>query len=548
MLKPLCVSPRNFLAASLLSSLLMLGASAADAGFLPTPEELDTMARAAAAKVANVNADPGDTLKTRNDTIFNATLEALKKAGFDEVGNSLPLPPMGRPAEEVELKAVAWEDVANLRLLGHANMPLKLLMVLTGNFRQDTRDEVRQVLDVVKQINEEAGMPPHNERLKLQLIISSESDFHSIDLSAEELREHVEINRYFQSKDVWMQDWGEIGAVLVDGADKERQVVFDSNRGRGLEGLPESLARQWNGHFIDGPPGHGAGNYGGNIEVTPDDYLVIGDSSSGAIRKMFADMGYQDRTCVLATKWLLVGHVDEYISFLPTPDTPLGYTILKADPKQAMDLIKATPSETFGFSLGSMMNSAFRKSTHYPEMLSMDKRGFQAAFDRVGAIHSGLHGTKMDLGGIDSDTLLAMNHEASQIIEAEVARLVAFLQSKHGADTPVPVVSVPTLFHKSRGRFAALTPGVANMVVLKDHLIIPDPLLPEFQGSLRQSLPALGYKPHLIPNLTYHIGVGQLHCGTNTFRHPNKYVHPRFAEIAARRVKAAKRRAKFRAQ
>lgn len=538
--------PRRFMLASLLSSLVALGATPAQADLmLPDGTSIPEVHVSEGFEEPT----PGDVMRTRNEQVFADTIQALKDKGFQEVGNQLPVPAkIGVDEHDVELKNVAWDKVTNLRLLGHANEPLKLLMVLTDGFRQDTRDEVQQVVRIIKEINQAAGMPPHRERLKLHLILSSPKELNTLDLSAEDAQEFVEVNKYFASGDVWMQDWGEIGAVMVEGATKERTVVFDSNRGRGLAELPERLARNWNGHYIKGPPGRGAGNYGGNIEVTPDDFLVIGNTSTPEIRAMFAQMGYQDRMKVLRTDWLLVGHVDEYISFLPAPETRLGYKIVKADPIRAMELIQKTAPPSFASSLRGMIESAFKMASSFPEMLALDRRGFLGNYERVGAIHAGLHNVKMDLGGIDSDELLAMQQEAGSIIEEQVGLLVAFLREQHGEDMEIPVVSVPTLFHKSRGQYAALTPGVANMVVLRKHLIIPDPLVPEFQADLKKTLPAAGFVPKLVPNLTYHIGVGQLHCGTNTFRHPNRYVHPRYRQAAEARMRSVMRQAKFKKQ
>ena len=539
------IQPRQFLLASLMSSLVALGASPAWADLvLPDGTSIPEV------HVSEGFEDPtpGDVVRTRNEKVFADTIQALKDKGFSEVGNQLPPPQIDQGEHHVELKKVAWDKVTNLRLLGHANEPLKLLMVLTDGFRQDTRDEVQQVIGIIKEINQAAGMPPHRERLKLHLILSSPSELNKLDLSEEDYREHVEVNKYFSSGDVWMQDWGEIGAVMVEGASKERTVLFDSNRGRGLAELPERLARNWNGHYIKGPPGRGAGNYGGNIEVTPDDYLVIGNTSTPKIQEMFRQMGYQDRMTVLRTDWLLVGHVDEYISFLPDPSTRLGYKLVKADPLKAMDLMKKTAPRDFSSSLQGMIESAFKMASSFPEMLALDRRGFLGNYERVGAIHAGLHNVQMDLGGIDSDQLIALQQEAASIIDAQIDQLVGFLREKHGEDMEVPVISVPTLFHKSRGKFAALTPGVANMVVLRKHLIIPDPLVPEFQADLQKSLPAAGFQPRLVPNLTYHIGVGQLHCGTNTFRHPNRYVHPRYRQAAESRFRQVMRQAQFKKQ
>lgn len=495
---------------------------------------------------AQAQENPGDQLQALYLKQLDAAVGEVKARGIREgVGNQLPLPPMG-VRREVALKQVLPADVVQLRLLGHANAPLKLLMVLTGMVGRDTRDEVRAVLDVVEEVNRAAGMPSHRERLKLHLILGEPEDMHSIPMTAEELREHVEVDPYFATTDVWMQDWGEVGAALVRGADKERQVVLDLNRGRGLKELPERLARAWNGHYLKGPPGKGSGNYGGNVEVTPDDTLVIGDSSTEDLRSLLASLGYQGRTAVLGTRWLEVGHVDEFLSFLPMPETPLGYGVVVASPELGMKLLQQTAPRAFGASLKHMVHAAFRRADDYPRMLATDGTGFDQLAGSVAALHSALHGIPVDLGGVTGDELVAWNHQAAAHIQAGLEVLIQHLKGRYGASLEVPVIPVPALFKRSGNTYSALVPGVANMVVLRSHLLIPDPLLPEFQQELRRTLPAIGYQPRLIPNLTYHLKTGQLHCGTNTFRHPNRYVHPRYAQEAAARQSQARRTERFR--
>ena len=61
-------------------------------------------------------------------------------------------------------------------------------------------------------------------------------------------------------------------------------------------------------------------------------------------------------------------------------------------------------------------------------------------------------------------------------------------------------------------------------------------------------LPTAEQRVHMRANIVADVdGLGvQLHCGTNTFRHPNKYVHPRYKAAADARLKQVRRAAKFR--
>ena len=427
------------------------------------------------------------------------------------------------PRQQVEIKEVTTETIRSLRLLGHANVPIKILMVCSDS----TKDEVQGMFEVIKTINESANLPKE-EKLKLQIIAGNRDALRGLQISDEDFKNYCEICPYFQTRDIWMQDWGEIAAVNVEGASKERMVVLDTRRGRGLAELPSILAKQWNGHYVkpkseDGP----CGNYGGNIEVTPDDVLVIGDTSTQKLRDFFAQVGYQDRMAVLETSWLTVGHVDEYLSTLCTPDSELGYTIVKADPRLAMEQLKSLPKDQLKGRLQGMVDSFYK---YY----SMNAGGYRSENDKVrnvfkimGHLYEYLNGAKNEWTD-DSEAFAKFNETCAQIIDRNVEALKAKLRQVNG-DMEINVISFPTLFEKMYGgKACAILPGVVNMVVLRDHLVIPDPLLKEYREYIDAQTANLGYKAHFVPNGSYHFLQGQLHCGSNTFRHPNRYVHPRY--------------------
>jgi len=435
-----------------------------------------------------------------------------------------------RPRKQVELQTVSVDTVERLRLLGHANLPLKILMVCDFS----TRDEVQGMIRAVKDINDAEGLPPA-DRLRLQLIASDAEVLKGLTVSAEDFAANCEVCPYFRTEDIWMQDWGEIASVLVRGADKERTVVVDTHRGRGLSELPAILARQWSGHYVSPDSEEGpAGNYGGNIEVAPDGTLVIGDTSTERLREFFAQVGYRDRTCVLETEWLNVGHVDEYLSTLPTPDSPLGFTIVKASPRLALELLAAVPAAEMPGRLRAMSNVYYRHCA-IAETGSIQHENIlvETVVRYLGHLHEHLNGQD-SVWTSNIPDFIAYNERCGAIIDRNIETLVQRLRERHG-DVPVDVVAFPTLFDNEYGavdaptRALAMLPGVVNGVVLYDHMLVPDPLFKEYRDYIARTLDGLGYRAHFVPNGSYHFSHGQLHCGTNVFRHPNRYVHPRYA-------------------
>lgn len=436
------------------------------------------------------------------------------------------------------VQQVALDEVESFRLLGHWNVPLKVLMVLS----KDTRDEVRAMLDVVKTIRKDRGQPGAGE-LELHLITEDVSELGHLQLSQEDLKGPIEYNRYFETDDIWLQDWGEIAAVRRKGEDKDRLVVLDTNRGRGLAPLPGKLARMWNSRFLELDVESDPGNYGGNIEVLPEGTLVVGDSSTPALREAFAQLGYADRMVVLESDWLRVGHVDEYVTFLPEPESPLGFAIAKASPTRALELLKGLDPAAMEEQLKVAVVAATRYAWTNPRQLKSDRQTLQERLHEVSYIYRDLVTPPAELAP-DLRGWVDVNRKVAAIIDRNVERLVEVIAARHGGLRP-EVVAVPVLFDTLDGKSVAITPDSVNMIVLGRHLVIPDPLLPVLREEVHRVLARRGHHPHLVPNWTYHSLDGQLHCGTAVFRHPNRLLfRPRGPDLGMPAAPTNARRAR----
>jgi hypothetical protein len=445
----------------------------------------------------------------------------------------------GRPDREALLKSIERADVRGLRLLSHDNVPLKVVMACT----ERTLDEVQQVLAVLKKIDREARLPD-DERIRLHLVCDRESTLRALRVGQQEFDRFLEVNRYFNTRgeDVWMQDWGEIAMVSTSAEREEKLVVFDTNRGRStLADLPAVLARMWSGYYFRKPTMNtkSCGDYGGNIEVTPDDVLFVGSTASQELRDILAQGGYADRMAVLDTGWLMVGHVDEFVTTVPAAASARGYSILKADPELGLRVLAAIPREKLVAETAGMLERLYKNKRRFPAgtLGPADERKARRLFAMIHALHAKLNGYEIDVRtlapGLDTDELarcgdvVQSNRRVARKIEDEVARLAAAVRG--ASDDPaaaVPVASVPALFEPFNfsGRTIALLPGAANLVVLRDHVVVPDPLLPSFRDAIGRTLRDLGVRPSFVRDASYHFMQGQLHCGTNVFRHPHRFV------------------------
>jgi len=394
--------------------------------------------------------------------------------------------------------APAADKVERIQLVNNNHVPQKLLVAYTygnGPF-------VKDLFMVVKQINEQDRLP-ENDRLKLHIVTSGGDPVKELGISAEDAARYVEINPTFKSSDIWMQDCMELCSAWADG--KQLQAVFDSNRGRGLAGLPRALANLWDLVYFKNPATQMShGDYGGNLEVTPfDDIMVAGNTITAPCKAFFEKFGYAGRLATPDTRWLTVGHIDEYISFIPTAHAPGGYSIVKADPTYALELLTNIDDSEL-----DRLNRSDR------EFLLRVKRVLNARLDDPDA----------GRGTAEGD-FVTLNRAIGEIIDKNVGELKQFIRTvSNDPDRDIAEMAWPSLYEGRGGArptgCCAFLPGVVNLTVVRNHLLVPACHIPSFDRVIEARFRAQGNTVHFIDDEPYHNSMGEIHCGTNVLRDP----------------------------
>ncbi|XP_018864277.1 protein-arginine deiminase type-1-like [Parus major] len=165
-------------------------------------------------------------------------------------------------------------------------------------------------------------------------------------------------------QDRWIQDEMEFG--YVQAPHKTFPVVFDSPRDLGLKDFPiRSILGPDFGYVArQAPEGASSLDSFGNLEVSPPvtvagkEYplgrILIGSSfprlggrrMAKAVRDFLLAQKVQ-APVELFSDWLHVGHVDEFLSFVPAPDRK-GFRLLLASPSACYQLLKEKQEEGFG--------------------------------------------------------------------------------------------------------------------------------------------------------------------------------------------------------
>lgn len=311
--------------------------------------------------------------------------------------------------------------------------------------------------------------------------------------------------------DVWIQDEFEF-ATMVNDQNQRMDVTIDSIRDRGLQNYsdtwfsPDSYAQTW------GNPNN-ATTYDsfGNLEASPPVtvegvsypfgkiyYGRTGTSGLSSTLGTFLANQKVQAPFQLPTSWLCVGHVDEISTFVPAPGTAKGFKLVIADTKAAYTM------------LAGLSTSA-----------TLTKYGADHGYSTVGAI-------------LQDTALKALNDD----LQADYLDPITEMFKTQLGLTDDDIIKLPSLFevvNQCGGRVAALIPGMANLIMANvdgttTHLFTADPFFRSSSGTQATdpvinaftSLMPAGMTMHFVDDWdVYHLGLGEVHCGTNTRRTPS---------------------------
>ncbi|NWI58059.1 PADI3 deiminase, partial [Calyptomena viridis] len=308
-------------------------------------------------------------------------------------------------------------------------------------------------------------------------------------------------------QDRWIQDEMEFG--YIQAPHKTFPVVFDSPRDWELKDFPIKRILGPDFGYVARQAADGTSSLDsfGNLEVSPPvtvkgkEYplgrILIGSSfprfGGRRMAKAVRDFLFAQKVQApveLFSDWLMVGHVDEFLSFVPAPDRK-GFRLLLASPSACYQLLKEKQEEGYGEAV----------------------------------MFQGLNGVaKPTINEILTNEGL---WKFNSYVQSCIGWNRNVLKQSLGLAEP-DIIDIPQLFRSdASSRAVAFFPDMVNMLVLGRHLGIPKPFGPVVGGQccleqrLRELLEPLGLScPFLNESFSYHLLSGGLHCGTNVRRKP----------------------------
>jgi protein-arginine deiminase len=315
--------------------------------------------------------------------------------------------------------------------------------------------------------------------------------------------------------DIWIQDAVEIG-FATDGK-RMMHVALHGNRGRELDTVfaKKMLGRNFGVLRKGDYRGTAAQwiDWYGNLEVSPlvkakgrdfkNGRIYAGTQGERAMHpevvKFLEAQDAQGPVLWLDTSWLVIGHVDETVSWVPSKaGTP--FRMLIPSPRLAVEILRQAEQN----SPGGILNRGTKREG--------DKSG---EFERPVA------------EALKDKVLM----EAQEFVQGKIDAVRRTLQEGLGVDD-ADVIEIPVLFNSDDkwfpGRYFAETANMVNGLLVGNVYIVPDPHGPLVDGqdvllwAVKDRLEPLGCQVVTLDCFyPYHRWGGEIHCGTNATRLKN---------------------------
>ena len=275
------------------------------------------------------------------------------------------------------------------------------------------------------------------------------------------------------------------------------RVVFTQLRGKDVAGIQQfDPTRQGKfdtlnsfGNFETIPP------YTSGAESFPLGRVLRGNIASYYPDKTFLKLIEAQKVqqpLYIDTSWLLVGHVDETVSFIKA-SSPRGWVMLVNDPTLAKTML---------------------------ETQSAAGNGAVPMF--IGKFWSQSQSAQITVDQVLADTEVM---QASAEAATEIAGQLAIIKSATGL-TEAEIIRIPYLHMPYSQGSVAFQPGMVNgLYIAPGHFVAPDPHGPVIAGTdifkaiMEERVSPFGVAVHWAEDWDlYHRNLGEVHCGTNATR------------------------------
>ncbi|WP_436531995.1 protein-arginine deiminase family protein [Actinoplanes sp. HUAS TT8] len=250
----------------------------------------------------------------------------------------------------------------------------------------------------------------------------------------------------------------------------------------------------------------------GNLETVPDGRVVLGGKPAPELVTFLKAQG--TTVTIVDSAWLEVGHVDEFLQFVPVGDS---WKVIVADPSAGVALLSTVPAGT-------------RLHGNLPDLGDVAGRIDQRTVGEFRADEQFLDTNRIAARKIDA-AIAALGLPASRVVRIPMlygARGFdwGLLQSEIDSLPPGPERDKAVAAQAALRNAGAETPNPVNgLLAGAGRYVAPKPFGPIVGGrdifatAISEVMRGIGYKVTYVDDLTSaHVSLGEIHCSTNTFR------------------------------
>jgi protein-arginine deiminase len=291
------------------------------------------------------------------------------------------------------------------------------------------------------------------------------------------IRVNVRSANYGGSKGPGLRPSGRVVFTTLRGKDVGGVQQYDPNHDKTMDTLNST------GNFETIPPyQNGNDNY-------PLGRVLRGRTATWYPDKMMdamVDAQAQQTILAIDTSWLLVGHVDETLSFMKA-STPHGFIMLVSDPAGAVKMLQD-------------QSTAGNAST---------------------AMFSGTSGATTISAFLSNTSMMTHNQDAAADIQGQID----VIKAATGL-TDAEIVKIPIMHRLTSSKSVAYLPGTVNGIAISDKVFFaPDPHGPViagidiFKAAFEASMTTWGITVYWVEDWDlFHALDGEIHCATNADR------------------------------
>lgn len=246
----------------------------------------------------------------------------------------------------------------------------------------------------------------------------------------------------------------------------------------------------------------------------------VTEAPSARVLDLLRAQGRQD-PLMLDTSFLAVGHVDEMFQFVPAP-TPRGWALVAASPREGLDLLRQASAAGAG---SSTVVDRWDEELTVDQAIGTGRRSLVRDNERAAAIIDENVATIRAATGLGADEVVTLPALYGSLDGFAAAAATDVVGEEAWAGNQLAPLGVTAADVEGASQ-AAFVPGAVNgLLTGRRDVLVAQQFGVQVDGRdvfadrVQAAYASLGIRTTFVDDWhTYHVGLGEVHCGTNSLR------------------------------